>query len=287
MENKKTKNFLLLVLVAGISFLPKLNFTQETEQEMAKAEGKVFDIDKKPIPKAEVQLRHQDRGQIFSSKTNKNGEFFFNYLPPGKYALRVEKEGYIRFTGEFELRPNTIQKLEVILDREETLEQKKWKEAISSFDSGVKLARENKIDEAIQAFLKAVELRPDFAEAYLDLGILYFRKEKDKEAEDALLKSLELKPEIEKAKEILADIHYEKGKRLLQEDRMDEGLEILQKAYGLRPEHAYVNYLLGYVYFKKEMKNEAIVHFENFLKLEPNSPNAEKVKKLLESIKKQ
>lgn len=283
MQTRKNKNFLLFILIAGMFFLTKLIFPQE----MAKAEGKVFDLDNKPIPKAEVQIRHQDSGQIFSSKTDKNGIFFFDYLPAGKYTLKVEKEGYASYAGEFELQPNTIQKLEFILPKEDTAEQKRGKEAISFFDSGVKLVRENKIDEAIQAFLKATELKPDFAEAYLNLGTLYFQKEKDKEAEEALLKALELKPEIENAKEVLADIYFEKGKGLLQEDRLDEALEILQKAYGLRADHAYVNYLLGYVYFKKEMKNEAIAHFENFLKLEPDSPNAEKVRKILESLKKQ
>lgn len=47
------------------------------------------------------------------------------------------------------------------------------------------------------------------------------------------------------------------------------------------------NYLLGYLYFKKEMKKEAIKHFEAFLRLEPNAPQVEEVKRLLESLKKE
>jgi len=287
MQNKKIKNLLLFGLIAGIVVLPRANFSQGIEQEAAKAEGKVLDIDKKPIPEAAIELRNKESGQISNSKTNKNGEFYFAFLLPGKYIVKVEKEGYQVYTGELELSPNKILKLEVILAKAETVEQKKEKEAISSFDSGVKLAQENKTDEAIQAFLKAVELKPDLAEAYLNLGILYFQKEEDKEAEESLLKAVELKPEIEKAEEILANINYEKGRRFLQEDKIDEALEVLKKAYEYQAEHAYVNYLLAYAYLKKEMKNEAITHFEIFLKLEPNSPNAEKVKKILESIKKQ
>jgi len=67
---------------------------------------------------------------------------------------------------------------------------------------------------------------------------------------------------------------------------MDEALERLKQAYNFRADHAYVNFLLGYLYQKKEMKNEAIKHFEAFLQLAPNAPQVKDVKKLLENLKK-
>ena len=256
------------------------------EQPKAKLEGTVLNIDKKPIPKAEIQLKHEDSGQMFYSKSNKKGGFSSSLIPPGNYTLTVKKEGYKSYTGELQLNPNITKRLTIILAKEETSQQKLEKEAIASFEKGVKLAKENKLDEAIQAFHKAIELKQDFAEAYMNLGILLLQQQKYDEAEKALLKALELKPEESKPKVILADINFEKAKTLIKENKTDEALEKLRQAYSFRPDHAYVNFLLGYLYFKKEMKDEAIKHFEAFLQLEPNAPQAEKVKELLESLKK-
>jgi len=60
-------------------------------------------------------------------------------------------------------------------------------EAIAYFKKGIKLSRENKLEEAIQAFYKAVKLKEDFFEAYVDLGAFLFQQQKDDEAERALL----------------------------------------------------------------------------------------------------
>ena len=255
------------------------------EQPKAELEGTVLNIYKKPIPKAEIQLKHEESGQMFYSKSNKKGVFSSSLIPSGNYTLTVKKEGYKNYTGELQLNPDIIKRLTIILAKEETSQQKLEKEAIASFEKGVKLAKENNPDEAIQAFHKAIELKQDFVEAYMNLGILLLQQQKYDEAEKALLKALELKPEESKPKVILADINFEKAKILIKENKTDEALEKLRQAYSFRPDHAYVNFLLGYLYFKKEMKNEAIKHFEAFLQLEPNAPQVEKVKELLESLK--
>jgi len=255
-------------------------------QSKAKLEGTVLNINKEAILQAEVQLKHKDSGQMFYSKSNKKGEFSFPSLPAGNYNLTVEKEGYKSYTGELKLRPNIIQKIKVTLVKEETLEQKMEEEALAYFKKGIKLSRENKLEEAIQAFQKAVELKEDFFEAYVNLGVFLFQQQKDDEAEKALLKALELRPEESKPKEILTDINFEKAKILIQENKMDEALERLKQAYNFRADHAYVNFLLGYLYHEKEMKDEAIKHFEAFLQLAPNAPQVKEVKELLESLKK-
>ena len=192
--------------------MPRANSAQINEQARAKLEGKVTDIDQEPILKAEIQLKHKESGQMFHAKSSKKGNFSFRFLPPGNYIVTVTKKGYKSYTGELEMLPNASGKIEVTLAKRETEEQKLEKEAISSFEKGVKLAGENKLDEAIQAFQRAVELKPDFAEGYLNLGILLFRRQKDDEAESTLLKVLELKPEESMSKKVLVEINYEKAK---------------------------------------------------------------------------
>ena len=270
----------LIIVIWGIISSPLVG------QSKAKLEGTVLNINKETIPQAEVQLKHEDSGQMFYFKSNKEGEFSSSSLPAGNYNMTVEKEGYKSYSGELKLRPNIVQKIKITLVKERAEEQEREEEALAYFKKGTELSGKNKLEEAIQAFQKAVELKEDFFEAYVNLGTFLFQQQKDDEAEKALLKALELRPEESKPKEILAAINFEKAKILIQENKMDEALERLKQSYNFRADHAYVNFLLGYLYHEKEMKEEAIKHFEAFLQLVPNAPQAKDVKKLLESIKK-
>lgn len=255
-------------------------------QEKGEIEGKVQNINEEAIPEAEVQLKHEESGEIFNFKSDKKGEFSSSSLPAGNYNITVEKEGYQSFGGELKLSPNKTRNIKVTLVKDLTPEQKRGGEAIAYFEKGTKLSKENKLEEAVQAFQKAVELKEDFFEAYVNLGTFLFQQQKDDEAEKALLKALELRPEESKPKEILAAINFEKAKILIQENKMDEALDRLKQSYNFRANHALVNFLLGYLYNQKNMKDEAIKHFEVFLQLAPEAPQAKDVKKLLESLKK-
>lgn len=271
----------------AVLFFPALGLGQEEGDEMAQLAGRVLDFEKKPIAQVEIQLKHQGTGQALSIKTNKKGEFTFRRLFSGKYSLTSVKEGYKSIYQEVELEAGASRMVEIDLAKELSEEQKNRQEALALFQNGVSLAQENKIDEAVEAFRKAVELKPDLAEAYINLGLLFFRQDKTEEAEKALLKALELKPEDPKIKQALGNIYFEKAKGLLQQDKIDEALETLKLSYGYNPNDPYTNYLLGYAYSQKGLKEEAIKSFEAFLQLEPNAPQAAQVKEILENLKKQ
>jgi Flp pilus assembly protein TadD len=270
----------------AVLFFPALGLGQEEGDEMAQLAGRVLDFEKKPIAQVEIQLKHQGTGQALSTKTNKKGEFTFRRLFSGKYSMTSVKEGYKSIYQEVELEAGDSRMVEIDLAKELSQEQKNRQEALALFQNGVSLAQENKIDEAVEAFRKAVELKPDLAEAYINLGLLFFRQDKTDEAEKALLKALELKPEDPKIKQALGNIYFEKAKGLLQQDKIDEALETLKLSYGYNPNDPYTNYLLGYAYSQKGLKEEAIKSFEAFLQLEPNAPQAAQVKEILENLKK-
>lgn len=259
---------------------------QHMEEEKARIDGKILDMEKKPVAQAEVQLNHRETNRIYTSKSNKKGEFAFRMLLAGKYVMTITKEGYKSYSMELELQPGSIQGFEINLAKELSSEQKSQQEAYSSFQKGIEMAKENKIDEAIEAFRKAAELKTDFAEAYINLGILLFQRAKNQEAEKVLVRALELKSEEPKAKEILGNIYFDEAKALLQGDKIDEALEKLKTSYSYNPGYSYTIYLLGYAYSKKGIKEEAIKYFEAFLQMEPNAPQAAHVKEILESLKK-
>lgn len=286
MHNYRRSKLLSAVLVLLILTAAGFVWAQEEEEQTARLEGKVLDIDKKPVENAEVSVKNLAMGGSSSSKTNKKGEFIFRRLFPGKYEVTIQKQGYIPYTGQLELKESSGQRIEVNLAKEMTEEQKKAKEAITAFQRAGELFKENKVDEAILEYQKAIELKPDFVEAYMNSGILLFQKMRDEEAEKSMLKALELKPDDPKAKEILGNIYFEQSKSLLQKDKIDEALEKLKASQSYRPDYSYTNYLLGYAYNKKGMKEEAIKYFELFLQQEPNAPQAAQVKALVEELKK-
>jgi tetratricopeptide (TPR) repeat protein len=257
------------------------------EEEQARLEGKILDTENKPLAEVDIQLKNLGTNKLFAVKSNKKGEFAFRMLFPGKYVLTAIKKGYKTHSLELELNSDSPQRLAINLAKELSAEEKSRLEAVSYFQKGVELAKEDKIDEAVSAFRTASELKPDFTEAYINLGLLLFRQAKDEEAEKALLKALELKSEEPKIKATLGSIYFEKAKILLQADKIDEALEQLKVSYSYDPGYSYTSYLLGYAYSKKGVKEEAIKYFEAFLQMEPNSPQAPQVKEILESLKKQ
>ncbi len=257
---------------------------QAQKQEKAKLEGTVINENKKPISNVQILLNHEGSDETFHSMSNEKGVFLSPPLSPGKYILTIEKQGYKSFSGDLDLNPGLIRKITIVLVKAEPLGQKTEKEAVDSFEKGIEFSKDNKTDDAIQAFQKAVELKPDFAEAYLNLGILLFQQQKDNEAEKALLKALEFNPEEPKSKMVLADVNFEQAKLLIREKRMDEALEKLEQSYSLRQDHAIVNYLLGYLYYGKKMKDEAVKHLKAFIQLAPKAPQVEIANKILKSL---
>lgn len=283
--------FAAKVLVIGFLaflFFPVLGLAQQEqlEEETAQFTGRVLDLDKNPIAQAGLQLKSLETGKTLSGSTSKKGEFAFRLLAPGKFSLTVAKEGYQSISKEIELQAGTAPKVEIALAREPSEEQKKRKEALALFQNGISLAQADKLDEALAAFRKATELKPDFAEAQINLGLLLLRQGKTDEAEGALLKALELRPDETRTKDALASIYFDKAKELLQLDKFDEALEKLTRSSELVPDNPFTCYLLGYAYTRKGMKVEAIASFEAFLRLKPDAPQAPKVREILESLKK-
>jgi YHS domain-containing protein len=66
--------------------------------------------------------------------------------------------------------------------------------AQTQFEKGNHFLAENKLNEAVAAFEKCVQLEPEFAEAYVGLGIAYQRLDRHRQASKALVNYLQLAP---------------------------------------------------------------------------------------------
>ncbi len=77
----------LLVLVVGLS--APLTFSQTT----GSVKGVCKDVDGKPIAGAEVEWTGVETGHKYTLKTNNKGEYFSLGIVPGKYNVKLTKDG--------------------------------------------------------------------------------------------------------------------------------------------------------------------------------------------------
>jgi protocatechuate 3,4-dioxygenase beta subunit len=78
---------LLLVLAVGLS--APLAFAQTT----GSVKGVCKDSDGKPIAQAEVEWTSTETGHKYTLKTNNKGEYFSLGVVPGKYNVKLSKDG--------------------------------------------------------------------------------------------------------------------------------------------------------------------------------------------------
>ncbi|MFN0006318.1 MAG: tetratricopeptide repeat protein, partial [Planctomycetota bacterium] len=76
-------------------------------------------------------------------------------------------------------------------------------------DYRVALAKRGRNGEAIQHLAEAVQLRPDFGDAWLNLGAAYAGVGRHPEAADCLRRGIQLEPDRPEARELLDRVHRE------------------------------------------------------------------------------
>ena len=93
---------------------------------------------------------------------------------------------------------------------------------------GNALRAQGKLREAESACRKAIDLRPDFAGACYNLGNALIAQQRPGEAETAFRKTIDLKPDY-------AEAYTNLGVALIQQARFDEAEAVLRQAVGLNP----------------------------------------------------
>jgi Flp pilus assembly protein TadD len=93
---------------------------------------------------------------------------------------------------------------------------------------GTFLVQEGRVDEAISHFQKALEIRPDYAEAQCNLGLALFQKGRVDDAIAQYQKALQIKPDF-------AEAHFNLGNALLQKGKADEAVTHFQTALQIGP----------------------------------------------------
>jgi cytochrome c-type biogenesis protein CcmH/NrfG len=131
----------------------------------------------------------------------------------------------------------------------------------------------------IQTLKEIVKKDPKNLPAWVELGNLYFDTDQPKEAIDAYRQYLTMKPDN-------PDVRTDMGIMYRKLGEFDRAIEEFKKAALSDPKHINSRYNLGLVLLhdKQDMK-AAIKAWEDYLKVDPNSERAQRIRAQIEKMK--
>ncbi|MFZ0503733.1 MAG: tetratricopeptide repeat protein [Chthoniobacterales bacterium] len=133
---------------------------------------------------------------------------------------------------------------------------------------GALLLKKGQLDEAIDHFSKAIEIKPDEASAYANLGNALLNKGELGEAIYQYQKAVELKPGQ-------AGVHYNLANALLARGEVDDAITEYQSTLAINPNNADAHNNLGAVLLQQGKLDEAIDHYQKALEINPQDVRAE------------
>jgi tetratricopeptide (TPR) repeat protein len=286
------------------------------------AQGQPVDGAKVVIEMTEGVSRH------FETKSNKKGEFIQIGLQGGPYKVTAEKDKLTSNTADVRVSISRPAEANLVLgaggpSAAATKEQAaKNAELKKVFDEGVAASRSGNHDDAIAkftaaaavnaacydcyyniafsesqkkdydkaeaAYKKAIEIKPDYGEAYSGLANIYNATRKFDQAAAASAKAMELGGGAAAAAGGggNADAMFNQGVILWNAGKVADAKKQFEGAIAANPNHAESHYQLGMAMVNEGNLAGATTEFETYLKLAPTGPNAATAKGILGSLKK-
>jgi tetratricopeptide (TPR) repeat protein len=274
------------------------------------------------LPISNLIVRLDSSGNLVDqTSTDPNGHFRFSRLRRGAYTVTVRAPGYQTAQQAIDLfatnRAHILldlvpEKTETRAPAASTVDARVPAEAQKEYDRGQSDLRDHKTDRAIVHLERAAALHPDFFDAHLLLGTVYREAAQWEKAERSLRRALELRPETVTALIELGEVYrrqkrYHDAERALAEAlRLDAGAwqahftlarvywekgEVLKaaaptgRALQLRPDYAEAHLLGGNIFVRLGRFPEAVVEYEEYLRLAPKGEFAEQARELTQKLK--
>ena len=181
------------------------------------------------------------------------------------------EEDRAQLQNEVEYWKNLYQNATSDSERENAVREIKSKEnsftATEYFERGNRFGYEEKYTEAVKEYTKAIELNPEYFEAYGNRGNAYADLGRYKEAIRDYNKVIELNPEGWLA-------YYNRGDVYADLERYDEAIRDYNKAIEINPNYAKLYYNRGIAYYELEKYINAIRDYTRAIEIDPKAVNA-------------
>lgn len=271
-----------------------------------------------------VRLRSEKIVYTNDEKTDDMGKFSFDGLVPSTYHLTIEGQGFRPYSTDIDI---SMSKMDI---EQITLHYAKDPNAKEAAPSGAVNARiaqippkarkeyeagQKSMDQdaagSMQHFQKAIELYPQYAEAYQLMGALHLQGGKLPDAETDFQKATDLEPNLTRAyfalgmcRNYLAkyteaeaallkgldldpqspDGHYELAKTYWNLQRFQDAETHAQKAVALKPDLAGAHVLEGDLALQKRDMQTALKEYKEAVRLDPKGPMAAPTQQMISKI---
>jgi tetratricopeptide (TPR) repeat protein len=278
-----------------------------------------------PVPGVRLQLLTAAGNVAHSSiLTNDSGDFSFGQFAPGHYEIVAERDGYQPARTEVEVsrydQPNLIVRMrkqlvapnpagDLTTAHQLAIPQK----ARAAFEKGVaKADSRGDYKGAVLDFQHAINLYPDYYEAYAEMGTAYVRLKDFASAEKSLRQSIEMSaqkyvPPLMLLSMLLNDQNrageaeplarqviaadptawrgqYELSRAQLALRRLPEAEASAYAARDLKPESPDIYLLLSEIHRQTQNPGALLQDIDAYLKLAPQGPAALQIRKLREQL---
>jgi Flp pilus assembly protein TadD len=142
--------------------------------------------------------------------------------------------------------------------------------ARAELDKGKELYRNDQDAEAVLAFMEAVRLDPDLAEAHFRLGLSYESLGKREEAEAEYKKAVEAYKKYFEENRDDAESHYALGQTYANLGQYSEAIREYREATKLKEDDPDMFYDLGVAYTKLAQYDAAASAFSKSLEIDPD-----------------
>jgi Flp pilus assembly protein TadD len=143
---------------------------------------------------------------------------------------------------------------------------------------GVQYLKLGELDNASETFKAALKVEPDLFIPRLNYGIVLFQQKKYAEANTELDLAL-------KKNEASSTAHYFKGRVLIALQRYDDAVIEFQRVVAIGGEEVSLAHrFLGGLYVQKGDNARALSELQTYLKLQPDSKEADQIKELIKKL---
>jgi tetratricopeptide (TPR) repeat protein len=286
--------------------------------------GTVVDAQGNPVADAKIIIEQTDGvTRKFETKTDKKGSFIQIGLQSASFKVTAEaKAGTATANTRVSQRgPSTVKLIIGAGATGDPAVAAKTAELRKAFDDGVALSREGKYDDSVAAFNRAVAINPKCQDCFYNIGFAYAQKKDYAQAEENYKKAIEVKPDYTEAYNGLANIYnaqrkfdlaaeasakasqlsaaapgalqggnadslYNEGVILWNGGKIPDAKAKFQAAIAANANHAESHYQLGMALVNEGKLAEAGAEFNTYLKLSPEGANAATAKALVAQLPK-
>ena len=293
----------------------------EADAQTGSVRGQIVDENEHPVGGVEIMFRFLGGvNRQHTAKSKEDGDFIRAGLPTGRYQLTFTKSGHQSYQYELKVMggpPTQLGKvvLPTLSEGARTdLEKQSLNQAMApAFKEGVAAMTAKDYAAAVAAFEKVLEIDPEKTEAIYNLGVAHENLGQMDQAVTYYKQAVDLQTSTVEPYLALATIYTAN-------QQWPEAMAMLQEADALQPDdvqtlfdlgavamnagdvpaaeqafmrvvelddaHSLGHYQLGMVYVNQGKSEEAVVHLEKYLVLEPDGPQAATATGLLDYLKK-